>query len=114
MCTPQEAMVNESTLMGRLSRFFRRSQSDSLIDHGGGDVDPNAIAPLDSNRGTFLRPWARRDQAIADVRNGVNALADLMHSIRDNLERQNQRQDELLQHLSHLFIIAWTIQPHQL
>lgn len=91
--------MSESTLMERLGRFFRRSQDDTLLD---AERDPHALTSVDPSRGTFLRPWARRDQAIADVRNGVNALSDLMHTIRENLEKQNERQDQLLQYLSHL------------
>lgn len=91
--------MSESTLMERLSRFFRRSQHDTLIDP---DAHSSAITPVEASRTSFLRPWAKRDQAIADVRNGVNALSDLMHTIRENLERQGERQDQLLQYLSHL------------
>lgn len=53
-------------------------------------------------RSTLFRPWAKRDAAIENLQNGVGALSDLMVSIRDNLERSSQRQDELLQYLSHL------------
>ena len=53
-------------------------------------------------RSTLFRPWAKRDAAIENLQTGVGALSDLMVSIRDNLERSSQRQDELLQYLSHL------------
>ena len=53
-------------------------------------------------RSTFLRPWAKRDEAISNLQNGVGALTDLMNSIRDNMEAQGRRQQELLGYLSHL------------
>ena len=51
-------------------------------------------------RSTFLRPWARRDAAIENLQNGLVALSDLMGSIRSNLERQSNRQDEVLHYLA--------------
>ena len=60
--------------------------------HGG------AIEP----RSTFLRPWAKRDQAIEQLQGGISAIGDLMTGIRDHLEKQSKRQDELLGYLSHL------------
>ena len=53
-------------------------------------------------RSTLFRPWAKRDAAIEGLQQGFGALSDLMVSIRDNLDRSNQRQDELLGYLSHL------------
>lgn len=59
--------------------------------------------PLQSEaRGTFLRPWAKRDAAIDNLQSGVGALTDLMTGINDHLQRQSKRQDEMLQYLSHL------------
>ncbi len=89
--------MSESTLIGRLSRFFRK--------HPGGDLPLEGetdIQPVEASRSTFLRPWARRDQAIANLQQGFTALTDLMTTVRDNLERQSQRQDELLEYMSHL------------
>lgn len=53
-------------------------------------------------RSFFWRPWARRDAAIASVQQGFDSLAELMASIRQNLESQSRRQDEMLGYLSHL------------
>jgi hypothetical protein len=51
-------------------------------------------------RSTLFRPWAKRDAAIENLQQGFGALSDLMLSIRDNLDRSNDRQDQLLKYLS--------------
>ena len=67
--------------------------------NGGNSLMPNPIEP----RGTFLRPWARRpDPNLEQLRSAVGALGELMTGIRDNLENNAKRQDEMLQYLSHL------------
>jgi chromosome segregation ATPase len=53
-------------------------------------------------RRSFLRPWKRRDAAIANLQQGFDALTGLMGAIRDHLERQEQRQDSLLATLHQL------------
>ncbi len=64
--------------------------------------------PLDGDmlqsdqRASVLRPWAKRDQAIANLQDGFHTLTDLMAAIKDNLNEQGRRQDELLKVLSHL------------
>jgi chromosome segregation ATPase len=47
-----------------------------------------------------MNPLAKRDQAIANLQEGFNTLTGLMSSIKDNLNDQNRRQDELLSYLS--------------
>jgi predicted nucleic acid-binding Zn-ribbon protein len=79
---------------------------------GFGDPDPSLTAPaaggaggaggLLEPRGSFLRPWAKRDAAIENLQGGITAIGELMTGIRDHLERQSKRQDELLGYLSHL------------
>ena len=73
------------------------------MNHDDKPVTTTAVvrAPVEQ-RSTFLRPWAKRDQALENVQGGLNSLSELMTSIRDNMDRQSQRQDELLQYLSHL------------
>ncbi len=56
----------------------------------------------ESRKLSIFRPFARRDAAIAGLQQGFSALAELMNSIRDNLERQSRRQDEMISYLSHL------------
>ena len=67
--------------------------------HGGNSLLPNPIEP----RSTFLRPWARRpDPNLEQLRSAVGALGELMTGIRDNLENNAKRQDEMLSYLAHL------------
>ena len=51
---------------------------------------------VDATRSTFLRPWAKRDNAIGQLQDGFNALTGLMGAVKDSLDKQNQRQDELV------------------
>ncbi|MGA2498160.1 MAG: hypothetical protein ABSH20_10485 [Tepidisphaeraceae bacterium] len=65
----------------------------------------NELAPMgqrESRRLLFFRPFAKRDAAIAGLQQGFSSLAELINSIRDNLERQGRRQDEMISYLSHL------------
>ncbi len=93
--------MGESNLIGRLSRYFKKSPEGDLPLGMDGSVSTD-IQPLPTSRSTFLRPWARRDQAINNLQQGFTAVADLMQTVRDNLERQSARQDELLEYMSHL------------
>lgn len=81
-------------------------QPPVLVESGGDDGgnegsngrrnhEPEGNEP----RMTFLRPWARRDQAIDNLNRGLGALSDLLISIRENMEKQGQRQEQLLGHL---------------
>jgi len=90
-------MSEQSNFIGKIGNWFRRGRDGSMLGENG-----NAIEPVQATRSTFLRPWARRDQAISNLQEGFSTLTDLMAAVRDNLERQGQRQDELLGYLSHL------------
>jgi DNA repair exonuclease SbcCD ATPase subunit len=83
----------------RLGSWFRRSSNNDALD-GSQLIDPNNTSI--ETRTSFLRPWARRDAAINQLQDGFTTLTDLMSTVRDNLERQNRRQEELVQYLSHL------------
>jgi chromosome segregation ATPase len=99
-------MNEQSTLFTRIGSWFKRGGAGGRTNgdlslgehdqhlHGGS----TAIEP----RSSFLRPWARRDAAIQNLQEGFHTLTDLMSTIRDNLDRQGRRQDELLNYLSHL------------
>lgn len=82
----------------KLRGWFRRRDDSVLLVDQDHDQSDNTLAP----RGTFLRPWARNEAAIMKLQEGFTALTDLMGSVRDHLERQSVRQDELLRCLSHL------------
>jgi lambda repressor-like predicted transcriptional regulator len=100
----------QATLLSRIGKWFRRGgdngdlplmlQTPASTD---GSSDPSA-APSSQmvTRSTFLRPWAKRDQAIANLQEGFGALTDLMRTIRDSLDDQNRRQEQLLQTISRL------------
>jgi hypothetical protein len=107
-------MSDQTTLFNRIGGWLKnatRLENDPLApdahDRGHDNGKPHGqstsiISPTVEHRSTFLRPWAKRDQALENVQGGIVALGELMTSIRDNMERQSQRQDELLQYLSHL------------
>ena len=94
-------MTNEATFLSRIGKWFKRGEDgvprSSVIGEPGGQT----TTALET-RTTFLRPWAKRDAAIAHLQEGFNTLTDLMGSIRDNLEQQNRRQDDLLNALQQL------------
>lgn len=98
--------MNDQTFLGKIGNWFRRGSGEGnlpLIDENGHHLESRgdsrgAIEP----RSTFLRPWAKRDQAIANLSEGFSTLTGLMGSIRDNLEAQNRRQDELMGLLTRL------------
>jgi len=100
---------SSSTLISRIGTWFRRANA-KLEGDGTQVLDPAELRDGESGpqstgietRSTFLRPWAKRDQAIAGLQEGVGALASMMTSIRDNLEANGRRQEELLKYLSHL------------
>lgn len=91
-------MNDQQTFFSRIGTWFKKG------GHYNGDLplmhedESNGIEP----RGTFLRPWARRDQAIDNLQQGFHTLTDLMSSIKEHLEQNGQRQDQLLNHLAHL------------
>src|SRR5438105_7281551 len=88
-----------STLLSPIGRWFRRDADNGESPLARSDASQQTLM---EPRTTFLRPWAKRDAAIANLQEGFNTLTDLMGAIRDNLEKQNQRQDELLGALQQL------------
>ena len=75
--------------------------SSEVVGSGESDDSSNHL-DLAPTGGSFLRPFAKRDQAMQNLADGFNTLTDLMGSIRDNLETQQEKQNELLDHLKHL------------
>ena len=93
--------MSDQTLLSRIGGWFKRSSTD------GGNGDLPLVHHEDMNtsmehRSSFLRPWARRDAAIQQLQDGFGTLTDLMSGIRSNLEKQNERQEQLAEYLSHL------------
>jgi hypothetical protein len=118
-------MNDQPGFFSRLGSFFRGGGSS-----GGGSkataelpIDSNGITegengttagpgsngaagqlfhPVEAARSTFLRPWAKRDAAIVQLQEGFTTLTGLMGAVKESLEKQNQRQDELIQVLGGL------------
>ena len=85
-----------TTLLSRIGRWFRKDAVNGEQEGQQSLLDAPSSSTAIEPRTTFLRPWAKRDAAINRLEEGFNTLTDLMGTIRDNLEKQNQRQDELL------------------
>jgi DNA repair ATPase RecN len=80
-------------LMSRISSWFRRSK----------DTGATTTDVVSGESRSIVRPFSnKRDQAIANLQEGFSTLTDLMTTIKDNLQDQGRRQDELLGYLSHL------------
>jgi chromosome segregation ATPase len=93
-------MSDQTTIFSRIGGWFRKSNRGE-----NGDLPlspPENNVPVVVTRSSFLRPWAKRDAAIQQLQDGFNTLTDLMSGIRQNLDRQDQRQAELMQYLSSL------------
>jgi hypothetical protein len=106
----------QQKFMARLGNWFRKNQNpgdeppmngedgDPMLSGDNGDSGEPTPEPQDEfeSRNTIFRPFAKRDNAIDNLQRGIGALSDLLVSLRDNMERQSQRQDELLSHLATL------------
>jgi chromosome segregation ATPase len=93
-------MSEQTTFFSRIGGWFKKSNRPE-----NGDLPLTEQAnntPVVVTRSSFLRPWAKRDAAIQQLQEGFTTLTDLMSGIRQNLERQNERQAELMQYLSSL------------
>jgi small-conductance mechanosensitive channel len=116
----REMSEPQTTFFSRLGSWFRKSDAVEPLNGDGASEGGDAIGqelPLLSKvqraqssqppqniepRGWFVRPGAKRDAAITKLQEGFGNLSDLMASVRDNLERQGERQDQLLKYLAHL------------
>jgi predicted nucleic acid-binding Zn-ribbon protein len=118
----------QQKFMSRFGNWFRKNQlpqdeppvngedgNGPMLSGDGDNGDGEDHDPHENNtsnqttggldletRNTIFRPWAKRDNAIDNLQRGIGALSDLLVSLRDNMERQSQRQEELLGHLSML------------
>jgi DNA repair exonuclease SbcCD ATPase subunit len=100
-----EDQMNEqqssTTLLSRIGRWFRKDLPENGDAASGTLVGQPSSGAIET-RTTFLRPWAKRDASIQRLEEGFNTLTDLMGAIRDNLDSQNRRQDELLKAMQQL------------
>jgi hypothetical protein len=98
-------MNDQTSLMSRIGRWFNVKRDSGTLPVLK-EVPPNPPGQIQradgKARSYFWRPWARRDMALASLQQGFDSLADLMTGIRDNLQSQSRRQDEMLGYLSHL------------
>jgi prefoldin subunit 5 len=86
--------MTDQSVFSRISHWFKPAADDST------DTLPLEHETIPVT--TFLKPWAKRDAALSQLQEGFNSLTDLMASVKDNLDRQSQRHDELLRILQHL------------
>ena len=103
---------SQTTLFNRIGRWFRPGSGAARTENGDQHQvvgEPHSPGTALDTRTTFLRPWAKRDAAISQLQEGFTTLTDLMGSIRDNLEKQNTRQEELLNALQQLPAVLQSI-----
>jgi chromosome segregation ATPase len=95
-------MSESSTLFNRIGNWFKRGRDDTSLPITG-ELTPPEHGEAQQPRSSFLRPFTRQNESLKlEVQRGFGALADLMTTIRENLEQQSRRQEELLEHLAHL------------
>ena len=88
-------MSDQQTIFARVGNWFRKGTRDGDLPLAN---DSTGLEP----RSTFLRPWGGQKVAIQRLQESFETLTDLMGTIRENLDRQSKRQDELLAYMSHL------------
>ncbi len=91
--------MSSVTFFGRLGKIFRRSDSTNGHSEPDNSAKPSVVV---ETRPVALRPWGRNNAAIAQLQEGFSLLTELMSSIRQNMESQGRRQDELLAQVSAL------------
>jgi len=79
--------------------MFRRSESGNGNSNSSSSSDPSVVV---ETRPALLRTWGRNNAAIAQLQEGFGLLTELMSTIRDNMEAQGRRQDELIAQVSAL------------
>jgi DNA repair ATPase RecN len=99
--------MNDQSVFSRISSWFKPGHNGDSA-HLPLEHDRTTLADPESHRDgpipvtTFLKPWAKRDAALVQLQEGFNTLNHLVGSVKENLDRQAQRQDELLRLLQHL------------
>lgn len=102
--------MNESpSFLHRLGQLFRRSSSSDGNSATATATAEDGRSLVVQTRTSRLRPWGRNSAAIAQLQDGFQLLTELMGTIRQNLESQNRRQDELIMHISALPKVLETI-----
>lgn len=91
-------MSEDDGMIGRMGRWFRRrftSEEDLPLLHGQTQT-PTAI----TRRSIF--GWGKQQEDLSSLQNGIASMSALMSSLRQYLDQQNSRHDELLTYLSQL------------
>lgn len=91
-------MNEQANLFGRMTRWFRQRfvpQQELPLLYGQTET-PTALA-----RRPFF-PWNRREDDLSALQGQLTSMAALMTSMRQYLDQQNARHDELLTYLSQL------------
>lgn len=93
-------MAESTTLLTRIGSLFKRNRLSTLgTEDSNGQPTPQIIEP---RRGGFFGSSRASEQSIQKLSEVVVSITQLMSTIRDNLERQNSRQDELLSLMARL------------
>jgi chromosome segregation ATPase len=92
-------MSGSVTFFGRLGRMFRRGDSTNGNSDETKSGDSSVVV---ETRPAVLRTWGRNNAAIAQLQEGFTLLTELMSTIRQNMEAQGRRQDELIAHVAAL------------
>lgn len=108
-------MPEQTGLLSRITSLFggRRGRVDVDLDASSrlplDGSDQAAAQQLIDGRGSIFRPWAKRDHALQNLSESFVSLTRLMSAIRESLERQHDRQDELIRLLGQLPAVIETI-----
>jgi len=91
-------VTEQQTFFNRIGRFFKRPGHASDTDL---NVDTNGQTVTVTTK-PIVRRWGRNTAAIEQLQGGFDSLTQLMNAIRESMDAQGRRQDELLGHLSTL------------
>jgi len=96
--------MSDPSVLSRISKWLKPASRE---DGGGAELPLRGEVVVHGEAAgahdpTFLRPWARREATVAQLQDGFRALNDLVASVKDNLDRQAERHDEILRVLRHL------------
>jgi ABC-type transporter Mla subunit MlaD len=93
-------MTEQPSFMSRIAGWFRWNRSDDSLPLEKETFALEVKTP--ARRGWFFQRDSRRDAAMESLQRGFDDLTRLITSIRDNMDQQTRRQDELLSFVSQL------------
>lgn len=97
--------MSDPSMFSRISHWLKPASRPGASDLPL-EQDTSTLTEGDSSQAvavtTFLKPWARREATLAQLQEGFDTLNTLVAAVRDNLDRQAERHDELLRVLRHL------------